>query len=248
MPSTVRARFVVCVLGRWSEWRAVDALVTRVAKTGFERDREYSRLEPDPRMKKAFDASHDRVVPSLTGEDQAAIAEHASVGYFLSPPIEPARARQVAETMLRLVVALLDAGGLAAKCESSGIAHGAARWRALAAGDDRPESLYQAWVRRPIADDRMLYSCGMHLLGEPDAEITRRSSKGGTQALDWIDELNLYVLREKPARGMKDGEGFRRFGGRARRVLRVVPCERYPDDDFFFNPHGYLRLTTPRAE
>ncbi|MBB5776008.1 hypothetical protein [Nonomuraea jabiensis] len=31
--------------------------------------------------------------------------------------------------------------------------------------------LVSAWVKRPIHDGQVLYSCGMHLLGAPEVEI-----------------------------------------------------------------------------
>ena len=41
---------------------------------------------------------------------------------------------------------------------------------------------------------------------------------------------------------MKDGEGFRLNDEGPRRVMRFLPCERYENDGFMFNPYGYIRL------
>ena len=27
-----------------------------------------------------------------------------------------------------------------------------------------------------------------------------------------------------------------------RRIMRFKPCQRYTDDEFFYNPYGYIRL------
>jgi hypothetical protein len=151
----------------------------------------------------------------------------------LSPPIDGGT--DVAASMLRLGAALLDAGAVALKGESSGIAHGAARWRALAAtvaGDDRDAAgvaLYHAWVRRPLGDAAgILYTCGMHLLGERDAEIRRDAVDDELDAVGWLDALNLYALLEPPAAGIGDGEGFRLEAGGERRLIRLGPCGATP--------------------
>jgi Protein kinase domain len=57
-----------------------------------------------------------------------------------------------------------------------------------------------------------------------------------------LDMLALYLLAEKPARGVHAGEGFRLTDDGERRVLRARTCKRYEEDDFFFNPYGYWRL------
>jgi hypothetical protein len=145
-----------------------------------------------------------------------------------------------------VIGALLDGGATAVKDESSGIAHGAVRWRELVARAQKAEplerctALHRAFVRRPIGSRDLLYSCGMHLLGEPDVELSPCGDVD--RDLLWMDTLALYLLAEKPARGVKDGEGFRLEEKGERRVLHAVECDRYESDDFFFNPYGYWRL------
>lgn len=240
-----RARHVVCLLGGWSDFARVEEIVR--AAPGFSFDREYSMLEPDDRMEDAFEASRDRVVPSMTEADFEAIAGHRAVAYVLSPPLAPDKAQEVSAAMLGLTAALLESGGVAAKSESAGIAHGRARWielaRAARASDrlERASALMAAWVRRPLDDEGMLYTCGMHLLGEPDVEVEDPASP--EEAVEWMDLLGLYLLAEKPAAGIRAGEGFRRGADGPRKVMQLVTCERYESDDFFYNPHGYLRLT-----
>ena len=142
---------------------------------------------------------------------------------------------------------MFDAGGVAVKSESAGIAHGAARWRKLAKQArsqdplERADALRLAFVRRPIGDDDdTLYSCGMHLLGERDVEIS--ASGDVHDDIGWMDLLAIYLLAEKPARGVHEGEGFRQKTGGERRVLRASECTRYESDDFMYNPYGYWRL------
>jgi hypothetical protein len=248
---TVEPRHIVCALGTWSSLDDVARIVARIGGHGFDVDEEYSLLEPDQRMARAFEATRDRVAPSWTDEDDAAVARHTSVAYIRSPHISAASALDTSARMLAVAAALLDDGGaLAIKGESSGIAHGAARWRELASRAasaellERASALHAAWVRRPIADDDgTLYSCGMHLLGEPDAEV--HPSDDVEQDIAWLDLVAIYLLAEKPASGVHDGEGFRMTEDGERRILHSRPCTRYPDDDFFHNPYGYWRLELP---
>jgi hypothetical protein len=241
---TVDPRHVICVLGKWKRFDAVEKVLEG---TGCTLDTEYSQLEPDDRMPRAFDASADRVEPSISKHDEAAIAKHTAVAYVLSPRLPRAEAMHTSARVLRVIGALLDAGGLAVKCESAGIAHGAERWRELAKRLsrksllDRATALRLAFVRRPIGDDDVLYSCGMHLLGERDVEVA--PSGDVFEDIAWMDLLATYVLAETPERGIKAGEGFRREEGGERRVLRAKKCTRYEEDDFHYNPYGYWRLT-----
>jgi hypothetical protein len=250
--TTVIPRHVICVLGKWRDLDEVDAVVRQQGAPGFELDREFSQVSPDSRMMASFDASYDRVSPSMTEEDWNAVRQHTAVAYVLSPAIPKDQAVEISGCALLLTAALLRKGGTAAKGEGAGIAHGRARWLELAAdfararkrGDPHAAgaSLYSAWVRRPlIADEEAVYySCGMHLLGERDVEI--ESSLDLSDALEWMDLLGLYLVGDRPTRPLKDGEGFRLTDAGPRRVMRLRECTRYEEDGFLFNPYGYIRL------
>lgn len=249
---TVIPRHVICVLGNWRNLDELDAIVRQKGFAGFELDREFSQLSPDDRMMVSFDESYDRVSPSMSEEDWNAVQTHSTVAYVLSPPIRKDHAADISGRALLLTAALLRGGGVAAKGEGAGIAHGRTRWLELAEqfaqaredGDTLAEgaTLYWAWVRRPLIDDDegVYYSCGMHLLGEPDAEIG--SSLDLTDALKWMDLLGIYLVGDRPTRPLKDGEGFHLKDEGHRRVMRFRTCERYEEDGFMFNPYGYIRL------
>jgi hypothetical protein len=216
-------------------------------------DQQFSILEPDPRMPKAFEASADRVEPSFGDDDRAAVAAHRAVAYVLSPPFDAQAAPEISARMLKLVAALLARGGATgAKGESAGIAHGKARWIDLAETSEqdavsRMHALRLAWVRRPLLDrgEGVYYSCEMHLLGDADVEV--RSDLEPSDAVRWIDAFLGYLLLEKPPRGLRAGETFRPSSDDTRDVLRARPCTRYEDDSFFYNPLGYWNLTTPNV-
>lgn len=240
-------RQVLCVLGSWASLDEVEAIVA--SAPGFSLDRDESKLAHDGAMERAFEVAADRVTPSMTDADLAAIRDHAAVAYVLSPPLAQAIARDTAREALALIARLFDAGATAIKSESAGIAHGEERWQKLAelATSDDPIdaalALYLAFVRRPLIGDDVYYSCGMHLLGEPDVEVG--TSEEILEALDRIDTLAIYLLAEKPPEGVTDGHTFRRTEKDPRRVLRERPCERYERSDFFHNPYGYLRIEKP---
>jgi hypothetical protein len=245
-------RHVVCVLGHWRDLGLVEAIVDRVGGPGFKLDREFSQLTPDKRMREAFTASYDRVTPTMTDPDWRAVRDHEAVAYVLSPPLRKTEAGELSGRALVLTAALLESGGVAAKGESAGIAHGREHWldlgkaysNARETGDEHAQAatLYQTWVRRPIADEDegVYYSCGMHLLGERDVEIA--SDTAPDSALEWIDLLGLHLVADRPQRLVSDGDGFRLRDSGPRRVMRFRPCTRYEDDDFFYNPYGYIRL------
>ena len=219
---------------------------------GFTLDLEYSQLVPDERMKVAFKASLDTNNPTIRGSEWRSISSHTAVAYILSPAIKKAEAEQISATALQLVAELLQAGGIAAKSESAGLAHGRDHWldlskqytRAKATGDTHSASatLYRAWVQRAIhdPDTNSLYSVGMHLLGYRDVDLN--DDRDVSEAVNWIDLMGLYLVADKPKRALRDGEGFRLSDRGPRLIIELDDCMRYAEDDFFFNPYGYIRL------
>lgn len=251
----IMGEIVLCVPGRFGSREEVEALVPGF---GFE-------LEPghDDRMVDAFAASAQSEADAAAF---ARIGDHTAVVYLLSGSVGRDEAESVAEAMLSAACALLDAGGLGVKCESSGTAHTEGAFRALAAEveaardalaqDDLDEdatltlrhklvsALYDAYVERPIADDHDVYTCGMHLLGAPDvviaaSAIASEDDPGCVDASD-LDAFALYVLAEPLARAEVT---FRTTEDAPAYAVSPEPCTRYPDGDEFMNPLGYLRLT-----
>ncbi|MGO1056117.1 hypothetical protein [Crossiella sp. CA198] len=245
----VRPRHVLCVLGSGLAPMVVQNVVAEVGGPGFSVDPEYSSVAHDPRMPEAFRAC--LATATFTGTDWESLSAHDSVAYVLSPPMTPATSLDLSRRMLAVTAALLRSGATAVKNESSGLTHGRDRWLRLAdnaATAPGPahlaDALYHAWVKRPISTGELLFSCGMHLLAAPDVEV---ESSGEPDSLEdrvaLIDGLAIYLLTERRAREIQEGEGFRLAPDAPRWVLRKRPCHRYDDDDFFFNPHGYWRLT-----
>jgi hypothetical protein len=129
---TITPRHVLCVLGKWKNFDAVEPIIAEYAKAGFEFSREYSQLTPDDRMMASFEVCYDRVEPTMAEADWQSVREHSAVAYVLSPPIERDQADRISGQALLLIDALLKGGGTAAKGESAGVAHGRDRWIEMA--------------------------------------------------------------------------------------------------------------------
>lgn len=244
-------RHVLCVLGSGLDLAEMER--TAAGFGGFVLDREYSETGPDPRMPDAFEAG--MAAASFEEADRDAVESHDTVGYLLSAPMMRELSVDTSRRLLAATAALLRSGATAVKNESSGIAHGRDRWLALAAeaagaeAEDLAAALVAAWVKRPIYDGRVLYSCGMHLLGAPEVEIEadegRLAGDGLSDLVVHLDALAIYLLTDPRAEEIEDGAGFRLTEDAPRRLLRTGPCDRYDEDDLFFNPYGYVRLTGP---
>ncbi|MEU7749168.1 hypothetical protein [Nonomuraea sp. NPDC049158] len=261
-------RHVLCVLGSGLALSEMERIASGFG--GFVLDREYSEAEPDPRMPEAFKAS--MAAASFDEADWAAVESHDTVGYLLSAPMMRELAFDTSRRLLAVTAALLRAGATAVKNESSGITHGRDRWLALAdqAADMTDESLADvtgegqadvtdeglagalvaAWVKRPLYDGQVLYSCGMHLLGAPEVEIEVGAEPPAKDELPelvaHLDTLAIYLLTDPRAAEIEDGAGFRMTEDAPRWSLRTGACDGYDEDDLFFNPYGYVRLTHAR--
>jgi hypothetical protein len=228
--SPVYPRIVLCVPG---PWEGREDLAQRVLPAGFVlEEKRLLRADggeafdaefrgPDPRMRPAFQASACRVRPSLTPADFHAIQGHRGVLYVLSDPFGRTTAAAAASRMIEIGRALLDAGGIAVKCESSGIAHSAERWR-------RPDlPPFEAFVRLPIVDEiDDLYSVGMHLLGLPDGIVSLRHFPQG-------DLRGATRVLEEFLRSQTLPKGY---------LASPEPCTGYAPEEFFWNRWGRLRL------
>ncbi|MEV4014304.1 hypothetical protein AB0J35_27760 [Nonomuraea angiospora] len=250
-------RHVLCVLGARLDLSEIERIAAGFG--GFVLDREYSEAEPDPRMPEAFEAS--MAAASFDEADWAAVESHDTVGYLLSAPMMRELAFDTSRRLLAVTAALLRSGATAVKNESSGIAHGRDRWLALAdraadataealadrADEALADALVAAWVKRPIHDGQVLYSCGMHLLGAPEVEIEVGAEPPTKDRLielvAHLDTLASYLLTDPRAEEIEDGAGFRMAEDAPRWLLRTGVCDRYDEDDLFFNPYGYVRLT-----
>lgn len=199
------------------------------AASSFSCELEFHRQ--DPAMERAFGAAgpHWRDTPEMD-----AIARHCSVVYLIGR----GGTSNAAESMIRAAAALLAAGGMGVKVESSGVAHSPRQWHALAANLDS-FSAHDALVMYVAGGE--IYSCGMHLLGLPDA-ITVGTDLAADAEL--LRVFTRYLYRETPV--LRDGQTFAADAAspvyQVRRDRGIV----YPADSLFTNPYGYWRLEPAR--
>jgi len=218
----------------------------------------------DTRIVSAFEAAMCRVRPSLDARDLEALGRHSTVLYIISRNFTPQQSATVSRDFLRLGRQLLEAGGIAVKCESSGVAHSAAFWKELtgraetgASGlvptPDYWSAIYAAYVKLPIQSANDFYSCGMHLLGQPDMivsctlmnEALADGESPTYRAIDLFDGFSALLLSEYGEKGFISGHRFRLKGESRLYQVTWEPCEGYDEDEFFFNPYGRWRFANP---
>ncbi len=219
----------------------------------------------DTQMANAFAYARCKARPSLSEHDLEAIARHSTVLYVLSRKFNSEQAAIVARDFLQLGRQLLEVGGLGIKCESSGIAHSASFWTELTtdaeedadfrvnSGLDFWAAVYSAYVQLPIQSDTDFYSCGMHILGQPDMIVSTAlmstnladEELADYEAVKLFNGFGIYVSAECGDRGFVSGHTFSLNS--ESRWYRVIwePCEGYDEDDFFFNPYGRWRFVNP---
>jgi len=192
----------------------------------------------DPAVTTAFKA----VGPHWADSDaMAAVAGHASVVYLMGK----GGARDNAESMMRAGAALIDAGGLGVKVDSTGIAHGPAYWTDLC--DQLPvQTAHRALV--VYITGRDVYSCGMHNFGLPEAIVTPLD--GDLQAAaDLLRTFTHYLFAQAPL--FEDGHTFSVSEGAPVYRVRAVPGLDYGENSLFNNPYGAWELepeVVPTAE
>jgi hypothetical protein len=258
-------KIVFCVVGDKDFRREAEPILTAA---GVEREWQGK----DARMKRAFQHSDYAASRSLGQADFEQIARHEHVLYFLSDNYPSDRAGVTSLAVLRLGARLLEAGGGAMKCESSGLAHSRQRWLELAAqaqqgseqmirGDAPPEArekgavafweaLFRAYVQMPLQDGDDLHSCGMHLIGQADLIVAEELFKRATAQADLnanevcrlFTIFALYLLAECPADGFASGHTFRVADDEPRFRVTWEKCTSYEEDDFFHNPFGRWRF------
>lgn len=244
-PSSVKPRHVLCFLGKdGSLLQPPKTVAKTIADFGFEIDRTYSQAKPDPRMERSFGVCWDRVVPKAwSASDEAAVANHKSVLYVRSPPIEQPKLAAGSAAALLIVDEMFDAGAIAAKGESAGIAHGVARWRSLAdqarKGSMTSQGLRMtpavtracrlAFAKRPLAGDRYYETVGHHLVGLPEVYVAK--SRGSDRdAVKLMDEIADAMAERGIETTLQD------------RKLALTREQDYAEDDLKFNPYGIIRI------
>ncbi|MDV4179282.1 hypothetical protein R1521_12300 [Rhizobium brockwellii] len=241
--SSVTPRHVVCFLGKERDLSRLSDAASQAIRDfakGFSIDEDYSQSEPDDRMSQSFAVCWDRVeADAWSPADEDAVADHQSVLYILGPSMAQAETVKVSMLALRLVERLIDAGAVAVKGESAGIAHGLDRWRELirqgAEATEAADPLSEqrigrlAFAKRPLSAPGYLESVGFHLVGLPEVYVpeTAGSERQIVAIMDAVaDEIAQQGL-EPTLKGRRAGLSF---------------DSTYAVDEFKFNPYGIVRL------
>jgi Domain of unknown function (DUF4261) len=188
----------------------------------------------DPGLRGAFEIAGQG---EFSDAQLSAVAGHGSVAWLLFdvPGYETAR------TAARFAGALLEAGGLGVKIDSSGLAHTRERWL-REWNDDDPWAVYSLFVVL-VGGDTRFYSCGMHNFGLPDAAVPHEV--GPKEGARLLNLFNVYQLAESPT--LNSGETFSVEADSPRFRLTL---ESYPDgyeDTPMLNPHGLWSLEPVKA-
>ncbi|HEX9211224.1 MAG TPA: hypothetical protein VF901_12005 [Bradyrhizobium sp.] len=243
--SSVKPRHVLCFLGKDESLLHPPKTVAKtIADFGFEIDRIYSQARSDPHMKRSFAVCWDRVFPNAwSGADEAAVANHKSVLYVLSPPMEQLKAVPYSAAALRIVEEMIEAGATAVKGESAGIAHGLKRWIQLAGECKAAAKTNQglavtaamsrtcrlAFAKRPLDGATYNESVGFHLVGLPEIYVAK--SRGSDRdAARLIDEIADTMAERGIDATLRD------------RKLNLSRVSSYAEDDFKFNPYGIVHV------
>jgi hypothetical protein len=233
---------VLAVPGTWLN-RA--GIVMAIARKG----RGY-RLTGDvlanPDTGESFDleiAEHDRnlldsFIPAgrenLSLKDFAALDHHTFTLYLTGPGGSLAAALKIMDA----AAALLWAGGIALRVESSGAVHSIGQWlNFVRYRDSDLAAVYNAFVllNRQAHD---VYSCGMHNFGLRDGVISIKN--GPDEPLQTLQTFLLYLLQENPE--LKDGTIFSTQPDLPHYRLKGQDCTAYPPGDLLYNPFGLWRL------
>ncbi|WP_221621888.1 DUF4261 domain-containing protein [Variovorax sp. KBW07] len=183
---------------------------------------------PDERMSRAFwaTAPHWRDSAEMT-----AIATHRSVVYLVGP----GGSQQNAESLMQAGAALVRAGGLGVKVESTGLSHTPSAWL------DHCAHLYLFFAHRALViylTGEDVCSCGMHNLGLKDA--VTGSLDDPTAATELLRAFTHYLFTEQPT--IRHGQTFSVAADA--RVYRIEEesSQTYEEDSLFHNPYGLWRL------
>jgi hypothetical protein len=184
----------------------------------------------DPELADAFQYAGGGYIPQ---EELEQIARHKHTLYLICESQNPEDLKQ----LLRIGAKVLQAGGLAVKVETSGIAHPKDRWIEFSQEADLV-SLYLALVCK-VQHEQGLYTCGMHQFGMRDA-IVYDETLDLEECAELLNEFLLYLLHEKPE--INEGETFSLNPESLWYRIGVEACTRYEPDHYFHNPHGLWTL------
>lgn len=238
--TTPLSQLVLCIPGPWQdrsellqriiegtkgEYLCAGRLLMHVAtRNVFELEHEAA----DGRMAEAFAAAGPHWRDSA---EMAHIGAHRSVVYLLGH----GGSQQNVEALMLAAQALLDAGGLGVKVESSGLAHSPQAWRRMCA-EFALFSPYKAFVV-VVGGRSEAYSCGMHTFGMHDVQV---ADDDGDEAVQVARTFSWYLYTEHPT--IEDGQTFACERDAPVYLVSAGEGVDYGPDSLFTNPYGTWQL------
>jgi len=131
---------------------------------------------------------------------------------------------------------VLDAGGLALKIETAGVAYSKDEWTELA--ENKEIFPIYSHVVTLVGDEDGYYSCGMQAFALPDVIIQGEIEP--ETAGDLLNDFNLYNIVEQPK--LKDGDTISFTENSPVYQLSYYTDYRYEPEDPFYNPCGLWKL------
>ncbi|WP_299459873.1 hypothetical protein [uncultured Microscilla sp.] len=173
---------------------------------------------------------------TFTDEDIQAVDKHTCTVYIIGEAGTPAFASE----LLKAGGALLNAGGIAVKIESSGVAHLKKDWQRLIENNELID-LYRAFVTI-VKDHHFYLSYGMQVIGYPEGQVFFIGDNGVNDGqLQVLDVFLVSLLMDDLQ--LANDHTFALTTEKPKYVLKHVYYDKYPEDDLFFNPHGVWQLT-----
>jgi hypothetical protein len=148
-----------------------------------------------------------------------------------------------AREIIDVATALVRAGGLGVKIESSGTAVGRAEWF-LRADPEQPAGPYWAFVALLRSHEHNAYSCGMHNFGLRDAITNIVLEPEPLAAL----VHNFLGLTYQSRPDVSDGDEFSDNDTSLIYRARAEPCVTFPAGHMQHNPYGMWRLELVEPE
>lgn len=233
---------VVCIPCSWNSWNEfmlalVEATDGEYVAAGevminAKQNKHYTIefCERDERMKASFSYAGLTTGVSETFLNQ--IDSHKHVIYISGE----AGTLEGAESIAHVVDAILKAGGIGIKVETTGKAFESFRWSELL-NLPQASKLYEMFVIDSVTDENgSVYSCGMQNLGVKDVMV---SGEEFQEAVNLIRIFNFYQLVDKP--NILSGQTFSIDADAPK--FRITAEQRQPHEDhIFYNPFGMWHL------
>lgn len=195
---------------------------------------EFELAEHEPELRRTMEVAGQG---EFSSADLAAVERHASVAWLIFDQPGYGTAR----TAARFARALLEAGGVAVKVDSAGLAHTRERWLRTWNSDD-PWDIYSLFVIL-VGGEGRYFSCGMHNFTLPDAAVP--ASLGTEEGARLLNLFNIYQLVESPV--LNSGETFSLEADSPRFRLTREGYEGGYEGTPMHNPHGLWSLQPAEA-